>query len=222
VDITITNLLTARRDPARRKRMSSDLSMFQALRASIAAHGQRLVMLHDCLRCDDDETTSFVRVPPGGNPYFQRWRNITDYLKLAGDTIERVWCVDATDVVMLHDPFPHMIPGEFYTGSEPRSLVGDTDHHHWLYRHHPSRQWFYDAHPELFYMNPGILGGDVGDVLTASSALGAEPDHEMTDMGAWQQICHDLFGDRVRTGHPVHTLYRALDHDNPDAWWAHK
>ncbi|HEY3484318.1 MAG TPA: hypothetical protein VGK49_02990 [Ilumatobacteraceae bacterium] len=222
MNLVVTNLLTAVKDPSRRRRWKNDPSLFAALRESVAAHGQRLIVLHDCLDVEPDKTTSFVRTPPGGNPYFARWRNIAMLLRRYGKVADLVWCVDATDVVMLHDPFPHMQPGAVYSGSEPRSVCGDTEHHEWLYTNHPSRIGFYESHPELLFMNPGILGGSAVDVLAACDALGAEPDVEMTDMGAWQQIAYDLFGDRIVTGHPVHTEYRALDHTNPEAWWAHK
>jgi hypothetical protein len=180
-------------------------------------------VLHDSLYLEDDEQTTFVRVRKGGNPYFQRWRNIAQWLTYHSEDIEQVWCVDATDVIMLHDPFPHMQPGKFYSGSDLRpTLGGDTPDHQWLYTHHPSRRQFYVEHPDLPFLNPGIIGGSVGDVLAVCVALGNEPDREMTDMGAWQQIAHDMFNGQMVTGHPVHTEYRALDHGNPDAWWAHK
>lgn len=219
MNVVITNLLTKVKDPSRRRFMRAHPDMFAALRDSVEAHGQRLVVLHDCLHAQD---AGFVRMVKGGNPYFQRWRNIARWLNLATD-VEQVWCVDATDVVMLHDPFPHMQPGVLYSGSDLQpTLGGDTEHHRWLYDHHPSRAQFYADHPDAPFLNPGILGGSAADVLAACRALGAESDKEMTDMGAWQQIAHDLFGDRLVTGHPVHTEYRAMDHGNPDAWWAHK
>ncbi len=222
MNVVLTNLLCKKKDPARRTFMSSDPSMFAALRASVHAHGHKLIVFHDSLYLDDDELTTYCRVLKGGNPYFQRWRNIAKWLTYASNDAELVWCVDATDVVMLNDPFPHMQSGAFYSGSEPRRLIGETDHHEWLFRHHPSRRQFFIDHPTLPFMNPGIIGGNVAGVLAAATALGAEPDREMTDMGAWQQICHDLFDGKVITGHPVHTEYRALDHTNREAWWAHK
>jgi hypothetical protein len=221
VNIVVTNLLNAVKDPSRRRRWQPDPALFSTLRDSVAAHGLNLIVLHDCLDAEPDAHTSYVKVLRGGNPYFQRWRNIATLLQEYDDD-DLVWCVDATDVVMLHDPFPHMQPGVLYSGSEPRSVKGGTKHHEWLYDNHPSRIEFYESHPELLFMNPGILGGSAADVLAACEALGDEPDVEMTDMGAWQQIAHELFGDRIVTGHPVHTEYRAMDHGNPEAWWAHK
>lgn len=220
MNVVVTNLLTATRDPARFTRWRPNPDHFAALHRSTARLGVHLVVLHDCLTLEGSETISFVSMGKGGNPYFARWRNIARWVETVD--VDRVWCVDATDVVMLHDPFPHMQPNAIYSGSEPRPLAGTTEHHDWLYTNHPSRIDFYESHPELPFMNPGILGGSADDVLAACEALGAEPDVEMTDMGAWQQIAHDVFGDRIVTGHPVHTEYRAVDHTNPEAWWAHK
>src|SRR6188768_903381 len=182
MSIVFTNLLTKVKDPSRRTFMRAHPDMFAALRASVHAHGHHLFVFHDCLRCPDDDQTTFVRVLKGGNPYFARWRNIARWLHLAGD-VGNVWCVDATDVVMLHDPFPHMTVGAMYSGSDLQpTLGGETAHHDWLYSNHPSRRQFYADHPDAPFLNPGILGGSSADVLAACETLGAEGDREMTDM----------------------------------------
>jgi hypothetical protein len=222
MNVVLTNLLTKVKDPARRKFMRAHPDMFAALRESVHAHGHHLIVFHDCLHAPNDEQTSFVRVVKGGNPYFARWRHIAHWLGQV-DHIDKVWCVDATDVVMLRDPFPHMRPGVLYSGADRQpTLGGDSPDHRWLYDNHPSHREWCIAHPDRPFLNPGILGGDHADVLAATTALGVGPDQEMTDMGAWQQIAHERFNGRLVTGHPVHTEYRALDHANPDAWWAHK
>lgn len=219
MDVVVTCLLTNTKDPQRGRRMSTRSHMWVELQHSVARHHVPLVMLHDCLTNTASLTTTYVRVAPGGNPYFHRWQVIADWLDTAN--VDRVWCVDATDVVMLHDPFPHMQPGVLYSGSEPRRLGNGDEHNAWLRGNHPAYAEFCDAHPELLYMNPGILGGSATDVAWAARQLAdAQVPGELTDMGAWQQIAH-MF-DRLQTGHPVHTEYRAYDHTDPTAWWAHK
>lgn len=219
-DVVVTCILNNTKDPQRGRRISRRHATFAALQQSVVERHLRLVILHDCLRHTASPTTTFVEVAKGGNPYFHRWQVIADWLETAD--VDRVWCVDATDVVMLHDPFPHMQPGVLYSGSEPRRLGVDDEHMEWLRSGHPTYAAFCDAHPERWYMNPGILGGDTVDVLRAARMLAAyEAPTELTDMGAWQHIAY-LFDDKLVTGHPVHTEYRAYDHTNPDAWWAHK
>ena len=55
MNVVVTNLLTKVKDPSRRTFMRSHPDMFAALRDSVEAHGQRLVILHDCLHVQDDE-----------------------------------------------------------------------------------------------------------------------------------------------------------------------
>lgn len=219
-DVVLTCFLNNTRDPARGKKWKADVKLVDALRRSVVSRGHPLVVLHDCLTRHNAALTTFCRVVPGGNPYFHRWQVIADWLD-DHDDIDRVWCVDATDVVMLNDPFPQMQRDVLYSGSEPRRLGGSDEHNAWLRDNHPNYAAFCDAHTEQLFMNPGILGGDAELVGQVSRMLANSICGDMTDMGAWQQIAH-RFTDQLVTGYPVHTEYRAQIKVDPHAWWAHK
>lgn len=220
-DVVLTCLLTNTPDPARiGKRWQANVQLFGALRRSVLSRGIQLVVLNDCLTRPSTPLLTFQRVPLGGNPYFHRWQVIADWLDAHLD-IDRVWCVDATDVIMLNDPFPTMQRGVLYSGSEPRRLGGPDESNRWLRDNHPNFAAFCDAHPEQLFMNPGIVGGDAGLVNAAARLLADAICDDMTDMGAWQQIVHK-FADLIVTGYPIHTEYRAQVKADPLAWWAHK
>src|SRR5688572_19257957 len=118
-DLVISVYVNAAADPERNHWLSADAgAATSSLVHSVHANGREVVILSDCA-----EGGPFVRVEPrpDTNPYFHRWRLIRDYLALHED-IARVFCVDATDVEMLADPFPHMEPGRIYIGSEVERL----------------------------------------------------------------------------------------------------
>lgn len=212
----LTCLLTAQADPQRGTHLDSDVELLRTLSDSIHRHGHTLTVLHDCLD-DNDEVDTFVRVPAGGNPYFYRWRVIHDWLASNTLDTDRVWCVDGTDVEMLHDPFPHMEPSIVYSGSESGWPLG------WLRSHCRSRQRWYRRNQHRPFLNMGILGGQRTDIIDAARQLAeSEADGDDWEIGAWQQIAWQTFGERVVTGEPVHTKFTAHDSEHPTAWWSHK
>lgn len=217
-DVVLTWLLNSVPDPQRRTTLPGDVSVLKVLRDSVAAHDRHLVVLHDCLDEHDGQLTTFVRRPPGGNPYWYRWRLTADYLADHPE-IERVWCVDGTDVEMLHDPFPHMQPGALYVGSEPSSLSGPAGP--WLRQHGASARKFIDDNPHLGVVNVGIIGGDRATVLDVAERLAdLESTGDDYEMGAFQQLIHTEYPDHI-TGPMVHTVFRAHDR-TAAAWWRHK
>lgn len=215
--VVLTHYLNAVPDPQRRTRLPADAGPLKVLRDSVAAHDRHLVVLHDCLDERDSGNTTFVRVPPGGNPYWYRWHLSRDWLD--AHDVDRVWCVDGTDVEMLHDPFRHMHPGTLYVGSEPCNIGGRAGP--WLAQHGRSvRGWLAD-HGNLPVLNLGLVGGDRDIVRAVCAALAdREADGDDYEMPAFQRLVHEDWPDHV-TGPQVHTVFRAMDRDSP-AWWRHK
>jgi hypothetical protein len=189
------------------------------LRDSVHRHGRHLVVLHDCLGEHDDDLTTFVAVPPGGNPYYHRWTVTAKWLTEHPE-VQRVWCVDGTDVEMLHDPFPHMAPGVVYCGSDPTSLSG-TPEAAWLSKHCRSTRAWQEKHKTLTMLNVGMIGGDRATVLDIATQLAASAaDGDDWEMGTFQRLMYEQYPDHV-TGPMVHTVLRRMDRDSP-AWWRHK
>lgn len=207
--IVLTSLLTATPDPQRRKRWPCDPRTVDALAQSVAAHGHELVVLHDEEPIERPTCGEWVRVAAQHpNPYFARWFAYRDTITDAIGS-EQVWCVDASDVELLHDPEPV----ELACGAEP-STVGTES---WMVQHHPTTKLL-DRSARL--LNAGILGGPADTVrsLTAEIADAANGS-DLTDMAVFNLVLrrHTPLYDE-----PVHTAYKAFEHDHPTAWWRHK
>ncbi len=219
-DVVITTLLTATPDPIRGERWPADANLVAELAASCRRHDRPLVVLHDCL--DDvlvgriNTTVRWVRVEPDGNPYLRRWEVIAEHI--AGARYDRVWCVDGTDVEMLHGPFPHMQPHHVYCGSEDE-VVGCA----WMRDNHT--HWVIEKQSNDQLLNAGLLGGDWSDVWWIASAVAqCGWPGDKTDMAAFNFVLGG-FWRRSRpllvTGPMVHTVHRAFDR-TASSWWRHK
>lgn len=166
------------------------------------------------------------------NPYWQRWITYREYLIKSQDRLGFVWCVDATDVEMLRDPFPHMEHGMLYVGDEPGNIGGNV----WLTRHHkhPMLQAFFKNNFKPL-LNAGLVGGDVETMIEFTGHMidmyqRCEHDHQikgwpnsgMTDMGALNYVVYTYFGGRFSHGKHVNTVFKGYEADNGMSYWRHK
>jgi len=164
------------------------------------------------------------------NPYFQRWITYREWLIEHRNELDFVWCVDATDVEMLRDPFPHMEKGKLYVGDEPDRLSSV-----WLRKHHPELAPFFVRNQRETLLNAGLVGGDVETVLEYTARMidvYQKLEHErqlmkrkgpgLTDMGAHNYVCYTYFKDRIVHGKQVNTQFKAYEADNGVSWWKHK
>lgn len=213
--IVATTLLTSTPDPQRGMCWEFDPSVLTDLAASVLGHGHELVVLTD----QPDKATRLPGVSwvpfdrTHNNPYIDRWAAYRDLLAEHAAT-DQVWCVDASDVVMLHQPGPV----ELACGSELSTLGSNG----WLHAHHHLARGLAQAHPEWPLLNAGIIGGEVGrvrDVADAVHRLAVDARHELSDMAAFNVA---VYSRRHVTGDPVHTRFKAFESDHPTAWFCHK
>lgn len=207
-------MLTVQGDPQRKDRkLKATPATVSALTASTPA-----VIL------TDQDVPGWVTVPSGGlSPYFERWIVQRRYL-LDHPEIRWAWCVDATDVTMLREPWDHMEPGTLYVGSE--AVVTDNA---WLRKHHPRYNDCFDQHATQPLLNCGLVGGDRETVLEfltdmvheIGDGLAEDPKGMGFDMGPFNFVCRTRWNDRLVTGPQVHTVFKA-GKDNGCAWWQHK
>lgn len=227
-NVVITSLLTGRPDPQRGARMKADTALLAELRTSIK--GAKLVVCHDELTDPGDETTEFVRSANTINVYFQRhiaaWQYLRDHPE-----IRWVWCVDGTDVKMLHEPWEHMQPGRLYLGSEP-AIVSIP----WMRDNHPAAviQSFLAEHPTKQLLNAGLIGGDRDTVMgflhdlislhadnAEAVARGTDQPLGIGDMGALNYIAWTRYADRLIYGSMVNTTFK-VNETNDFSMWKHK
>ena len=225
-NVVLTTYLTAQPDPQRGTTWTPDYADLAALRESLRRHGRRLVVLHDCLQEPDTDLVTHVRVPAGaagGSPYFQRWLASWRYLRQHPE-IDQVWCVDATDVEMVRDPFPEM-EDRLYLGDEPSPLCIP-----WMVYHHGGSETllrFLADNRAVPLLNAGLAGGgrevvmdfcrDVFDTCVRHAAE-AGP----IDMGPFNYVARTWYAGMVTHGRQVNTVFRTFDRTSEESWWRHK
>ena len=118
MDLILTSYLTGQVDQQRGVKWQADEALLWPLADSCAKYRKKLVILNDCFANGLSRGTEFVYSQDTGvNPYFERWIRQRDYL-IAHPEVKRAYFVDATDVVMLYDPFYSMEEGKIYVGDE--------------------------------------------------------------------------------------------------------
>lgn len=213
-DVVLSALFTSQPDPQRGQHLAPSPALAATLLKSLA--GVDTVVL-----CDfDADHPNFLRVDGGLSPYIQRWVSYREWL-VAHPEVRWVWCVDATDVELLRDPFTDMAPGTLYAGWE-NQIVGCP----WmLANHHASKPWI-QANASRPLLNAGVVGGDRQTVLTLCSHI----------IRLWSEACvagkSDAAGDMayfnqaaslmaVQTGPRITTLFKANER-NDWSLWRHK
>lgn len=230
-DVVITCYFTSHPDPQRGVVWEADPLALLPLATSL---GERtLYVLHDCFGTDAyavlPPNVRLVRVETPLSAVLQRWVSVYQFLN-ARPEIGRAWCVDATDVEMMSDPFPAMAD-RLYTGDEPQ-IVGCP----WMHNHHHSMllKHFIQSHSRAVLLNSGLLGGSrnllrrfIGRFLrlyaqnVGDTHLGKDTAMGIVDMGLFNYVARVHFQHEVSHGGPVNTPFKKNLRD-PTRWWKHK
>jgi hypothetical protein len=223
VEAVLTSYLVGMPDP-QRGQWTPNYADTRVLRESVARHGQRLVIISDCFQSEVTSAgLSIENIPQATiNPYFQRWLCYYQYLR-DHDEVGKVFCVDATDVEMLRNPFDEM-QDLLYTGDEPSTLANP-----WMRQHHPvpslTQFFIHNRHKPL--LNAGLLGGARDLVMEfAHEIVRMYFDNGMklgdTDMGTFNYVAYNEYASRLSHGRHVNTIFKSFDYNNKESWWRHK
>lgn len=230
-NVVLTSYFTKVPDPQGRVWTDEISGCVGELIESCDRFGQYVMLLHDNRSLVYGLGDHFAEYAETSiNPYFQRWISYRQWLINNRANIGEVFCVDATDVVMLNNPFPHVQPGVLYTGCEPGGLDNVwLNHHH----KHPLLQNFFRSNRKLQLLNAGILGGDVDTVIRfcglmishygqmeADAKFKGTSNAGMTDMGLFNYVARTFF--RPNFGPHINTEFKNYDYDNKKPWWRHK
>lgn len=229
-NVIITTYFTKQIDTQRGQKWEPNFADVSILAESCAKNNQKLIVLHDELddTIDVPETTQLIQVETSDNPYFQRWKSIYDHLK--ENHYNNVFCVDATDVVLLRKPWEEMVSGKMYCGYES-GTVNNT----WMYKYHNvgvCRQLFttYRNYPLL---NAGILGGDnrivLGFLENFLWVYNRFKEVGLTDMGLFNLIMHAQFRGVAESGAHVVSKFKQYEEFSKEQiksgetpWFKHK
>ena len=209
-NVVLTSYFTSHSDPQRNKKLPNDISAINEL-----AESTDVIVLHDGLNVEGEN----AKVPTPLPAYQQRWISEWQWLR-AHPEVDFVWLVDATDVVMLNDPFPSMQRGILYAGWE-NEIVGCD----WILEHaHSTREWIENnAHQML--LNCGVVGGDRTTVMQLCQRMNNlfaariinDPLEEMPFFNVAARA-HP----RLVTGRQVSTLFKSNTKHDERSWWKHK
>jgi hypothetical protein len=210
----ITTFLTYSIDPQRGKKWDADFEMIRTLSDSCVHHNIHLIVLTDSDVPDTAPTAEYIRIQSGGNPYFERWRLIGEYLSNSTH-IDRVWCVDATDTELLREPFDAIRCDRLLCGSEYRTIGGTIK---WIKKNHSARYKILESFLHKTLLNAGLLGGSREMIIKFCADM-TPIASDNTDMVLFNYLLHTHY--RHETGW-LHTTFKQYQTAHPTALWRHK
>jgi glycosyltransferase involved in cell wall biosynthesis len=217
VNQILTCFFTGINDPQRTEQWTADLTLIDDLIDSL--NGLGLVIIHDCFDVTEYRGAKLIRVEPGGNPYTKRWIEYKKYIE--NNEIENVFCVDATDVQVLKNPFDEISKNRIYIGDEKSTI-----HNDWLRRHHnkPIFARFFMSFRRKVLLNAGIVGGNRNILLRFLKDLTeliGNNDVGLTDMAAVNYIAYTKYQMELSHGEQVNTVFKSYQ-PNDISWFKHK
>jgi hypothetical protein len=210
-NIILTNYLCDLKDPQNNEEWTKD-------------NQERILKpLLDSAKKQDCEVVVLEETGDDDNPYFQRWINIEKYLEKNTD-IEKVFCVDASDILVLKNPFETLINGIVYIGTQ-NDKVGTL----WLIYNHNSYPEvdFINLYRDYKLLNAGILGGYRETVLEYVKEINKirretkEAKRSLTDMAIFNLVGWTKFKSRIVIGKNVNTDFGQFE-VNDVSWFKHK
>lgn len=228
-DIILTCLFTHATDPQRGRVTGLTIKNIQPLLDSVKQHRIHIFTddqtIFDAITKTTTNATATLTNPIVRLDY-NRWKLYADYLH--NTDYQYVWCVDATDVTMNQNPYPHMQPNTLYTGDEPDTLQSE-----WLHKQGSNQKFldYINNHPTTQLLNAGLIGGDQQTIRKFATRMWQtwvddqidniqtrEHGHIGTDMAALQQIAPQF---TISHGPHINNVFKTpigTDH----AWWTHK
>lgn len=191
----------------------ADIANIDKLRRSVEAVGLEFVLIHNCFDLPN-------RVEISSSPYFERWLHEWRYLRDRRD-INNVFVVDATDVDLVNNPFPHLKDGKLYVGDE-----NDTLNNQWLLSRHiePTVNDYIRRNPEKRLLNCGVVGGNRKLVMAVCRDIYQyhfEHPQDQTEMGVFNYLMHSKYADQIEYGRAVTSIFKGYE-QTPTSWWRHK
>jgi hypothetical protein len=228
-NIILTCLFTGQIDPQRDEYMRNDVELLMPLINSMK--GQRMVILHDNIhKVPTIDNVEFIKVNTSISPYWERWVQYYKYL-IEHPEIENVFMVDGTDVEMLKNPFPEILPNELYVGYEVEKLGCA-----YMLNNHPSTlmQNFIKLNRNQTLLNAGTLGGNrnlVMDFIRKLLNVYSENKHNVNfgkdktigvgDMAGFNYTARKWFNDKISFGKHVNTVFKKYEYTDY-SWFKHK
>jgi hypothetical protein len=201
-------------DPQRGVKWDADYKNIEKLQRSVEAQGIEFVLIHNCFDLPNRVTISTT-------PYFERWLKEWQYLRDRRD-ISNVFVVDATDVDMANNPFPHLEDGKLYIGDEPTERLNNR----WMLTKHlePSVNRYLRENGDLPLLNCGVVGGNRKLVMALCRDMylyHVNAPQDLTEMGIFNKLMHTKYAPLIEYGRLVTSLFKKYERQT-NAWFRHK
>ncbi len=225
------------------RQVADDFTPLLAWYKSVMAQGLKGVIFHNHLSAATcaryaNEWIGFERVVLPGfySPNVYRYFVYDRYLQQHSDEITALFVTDATDVVLLKNPFVQPLffnhPDTLFCGDEPKLLNNDWMREHGAHFRKQSADYsqFEASHAAFVLLNCGIIGGTTPVMLSLLQRLSAfheqynqnNPTAYTGDMGAFNFIARTVFKEKIMYGSPVNTLFKGYETEREDCWFRHK
>jgi GT2 family glycosyltransferase len=208
-------------DPQSRTTWSNSITELLPLINSCNDLGVRLVVLTNC-QFENQGTTEFIKIENPDSEFSPndfRWLVQLDYIQK--NRTSYVWCVDATDVEVLKNPFD-IKSNLLYVGYEKGQTLGST----WLWQH----QWRYCQNKNYqqrlresrssTLLNCGVVGGEYSialsffQLMANETYFNAKKVRRAMDMASFNYVAYSHFADVLVTGKEVVTDFKAFQSNN--------
>lgn len=234
MDYIFTTFFTKRIDPQKAlKWVDDDFNKMSDFYNSILKNKLNCIIFHDNLSSDfikkyENENIKFELVDSSNlNSIDVRWFIYKDYLE-KNKKINKIFCLDISDVVILKNPFLCVQKEKIYCGDEEQI----NEESNWISHcvcclENKNITEQFEEYKNKKILNAGILGGYVDiiydvickmvDILTHSNVK-----HATVDMCVLNHVLYTHFQNKIVHGLPVNTIFNKYDKDNQIAWFSHK
>lgn len=213
----ITSYLTKYKDEQRGVNWESNENLIYPLAYSCEKRGVELIVLNDCFEDGIRNGATFIKIDTNCNPYFDRWRIQSEYLKTIED--ENVFLVDSTDVIMQYDPFYSIEKGKIYVGDEFEVIGSD-----WMLKNSNGKvKEFIENNMDIILLNCGVLGGSREDIINISEDILKiyQKELDIVEMPIFNYVLRTKYNDRLVRGRNITSIFKAYE-SNSHAFFKHK
>ncbi len=190
-----------------------------------------------CLQYEN-KNIHFIKVNYDGayNPNIYRYFAYYDFLSKHKEQIQKVFCTDISDVVVIKNPFEQLLfkdnSEKLFCGDEPKKL-----NNWWMLEHSEhlrNKIPDYAGYEEIFkdeqLLNCGIIGGDIkvmGEFLKELTLIHKKYNQNNEtaftgDMGAFNYLARTKYNKLLYHGAPVNTTFKGYETNNKNCWFRHK
>ena len=180
----------------------------------------------------------FVKVEYDGklNPNIFRYIIYQQFLKSNLLKIDNLFMTDITDVEVLQNPFNMSYYLEntdcLFCGDEPETMdtIWMKNHCEHLRNSITDFVDFENANKHKTLLNCGVIGGTHQVILSLLDKMVAI--HQQysysnrtpytLDMGVFNYVARKTFGNTIRHGNPINTIFKMYEHYSANCWFRHK